>query len=432
MLAQPEATRRLDRRLALMIGTAFVVLVAGGPFFLQPWGKEPAQASGFDEFWAAAAMANDFVSYWTGALLVRAGAGSGLYDMRLQHQFQVRLREGRFQGERLVNRLDPYHNPPPLALLLLPLTLLPLSWAYVSWTAFNLGLLAATVSASVRGFKRAWTAAAMMVATGGVADAVFWGQVDALFVAAFAVGLRALISGRPVAGGLALSFLWLRPQYAVALPLVFVFKRRWTELGAMLGGGLLLLAVSVVMVGLEGLLLYVEVLRRIGSFYPPETSFIFPELMINWRAVIANLWSTAPETAGSALVLLLAAATLGASLFAWKGHWDPASPRFPLQMLALAAATVVAAPHSHLHGVTMLLPPLGFALARSGELLRRVGLWTPLLVLGFLLSWLGWLWVPSRWLMGPYLGVLLAVLVAALSLPQGTSSREQASANGGS
>jgi hypothetical protein len=403
-----------DRKVAVALATAAFLLLISGPFVFRPWGTEPSSAPDVASFLSGAAMANDFVSFWTGAELVRQGAGSALYDMDLQHSFQVELRSGRFVGERLVNRLDPFHTPPPMALLMLPLTLLPLPWAYALWTALSLAGLVVAVAMPLRGSRVAWTPVVLMLATGGVADILFWGQVDALFLLAFSLALLAFAKERRVLGGVLLGVLWLKPQYALVFPLVFLLKRRWWELAGMLGTGAALVLVSVLMIGVDGAANYLQVLRTIGTYNPPPESFIFPEIMVNWRAVLVNLWPDLSESAGSLLVTGLGGATLLASLLVWRGGWEPGSRRFALQMLVATTAALVASPHSHLHGIALLLPPLALALARSGDDGVPRELWHVVLPVGSLLSWAGWLYDPLRWLLAPYLLIAAALLVYRL------------------
>ncbi|MCL4532440.1 MAG: DUF2029 domain-containing protein [Actinobacteria bacterium] len=404
-------TKSSDRRLAVALGTAALLVLVVAPFVFRPLGSEAATAPNFTSFWGGAAMANDFISFWTGASLLREGAGPALYDMDRQHDFQVKLREQRFTGQKLVDRLDPFHTPPPLALLMLPLTFLPLAWAYLVWTGASLAGLIAAVVLPLRGYRSAWTAAVLMLCTGGIVDTLIWGQVDALFVLAFSLALLSLSRGRPFLGGVLLGVLWLKPQYAIVFPLVFLTKRRWAELSGITMMGAVFAVFSVVVLGLDGTVHYLEVLRSIGAFYPPSDSFIFPEIMINWRAIIINLWPAVPEAAGSGLVLGLGAATVLGALLAWRGAWDPKSRRFALQMLLTATAVTLASPHSHLHGMALLLPPLALVLAR-GDAGRPLSMaWQAMLAAGFVLTWVGWLASDLRWLIGLYCLLAMVMLM---------------------
>ncbi len=405
------ALRRRDRRGAVAVVTAFAVFMAFAIAFVRPWGSEPSRARDVDSFLSGVAMASDFVSFWTGASLLRDGAGPDLYDMERQQDFQVGLRRSRFTGEKLVNRLDPYHNPPPLALLFLPLALLPLSWAFACWTILSGTAFAVAVALPLRRALVSWTPVSVMMATGVVADALIWGQADALFVLSLSLALLSFTAGRPFLGGMLLGMLWLKPQYALVFPLVFLIKRRWHELAGMAVAGVALAAVSLVLVGVDGALAYLSVLRQAGAFYPPESSFIFPELMVNWRAVVANSMPGIGGDVGSALTLALWGATLLVSLMAWRGEYDPRGRAFPLQMLITVLAAVLGSPHSHLHGVSLLFPPLALGLARGSWKALPRSLWGGLWVSGFVLSWLAWEYVPLRWLLAPYFLVAMAVLL---------------------
>ena len=166
------ATQGRDRKSRYCNHHGFAVFIAFAIVEIHPWGTEPSKAESFEAYWHGVASASDFVSFWTGASLVRQGAGSSLYDMKRQHEFQIALRVDRFSSPRLVERLDPYHNPPPMALLFLPLTALPLSWAFLAWAALSVGGFVAAVFVPTSNLVSPWTPIALMLATGAVADSL--------------------------------------------------------------------------------------------------------------------------------------------------------------------------------------------------------------------------------------------------------------------
>ncbi len=73
------------------------------------------------------------------------------------------------------------------------------------------------------------------------------------------------------------------------------------------------------------------------------------------------------------------ATDIGSLVVVWQGPWDPAGPKFPIQMLATLLVTMLASYHNHIHGAALLVVP-GMALwARGGgpsplPLILRLGL----------------------------------------------------------
>lgn len=398
------AGHRFYQRLVVAGITASVSILAFALSVQRPWSPD-------------APLVNDFISFWMAGSLVHEGVGPALYDMGLQQSFQTNLRLEVATLESVRQQagfLIPYHNPPALALLFAPLTLLPLFWGWLFWSALNLLAIGLAVALPLRGTPRAATVALALLTFGAVPDALLWGQMAGILVLAITLGLLALTSCRPFIGGVLLGLLWLKPQYAAVFALVLLVKGRWRELAGMAVVGLVTAAISFAVVGLDGAVSYLELLRRIGDFDPPPESLVKPYAMVNWRSLLVHLWPGISPSAGSALVLLLGGGTVLAALLACRGRWEPASPRFPRQMLVVVLATLVASPHSHVHGAVLLLAPLSMALARPLGQGTLDPYWRPMLVLGYGLGQAVWLLDGVPWLMVPYSIVAMGLLILHL------------------
>lgn len=363
--------------------------------------------------WPDTPLLGDFISFWTGASLLRDGAGPTLFDMDRQAAFQQRLRHelGSVEVVRQATFTDPYHNPPPLALLFVPLTALPFHWAYFVWAGINLLAFVVSVAVQLRGSPRGRGKAVALLAFGGVGITLLEGQVNALFLLAFSLSLLAFGRDMGVTGGALLGILWLKPQYAAPFALLLLLKRRWLELSGMAGVAAGVGALSLVMVGPAGILAYLAELQRIGAFRPPPEALVRVDAMVNWRAILLHLWPDVPDGAGGILVVLLGGATILVALLGWRGAWEPTSERFPRQMLVVTLATVLASPHSHFHGAVLLLAPLAALLAPSpGEATPMRG-WRTLVVGGLMLSAIVMPFSSLRWLMAPVLLAGLGILI---------------------
>ncbi len=369
------------------------------------------------------ALNGDFISFWTGASLLREGVGPMLFDMDTQAAYQIAFRRDHavLGVTRNATIHNPYHTPPPLALLLVPLTYLPFSVAFLIWTALSLLGFVLAVALPLRGRALALTPAALMLSFIPLDYSILSGQVNVIFVLPFSLSLMAFASGRPFLGGLVLGMLWLKPQYAVIFPVIFLLKHRWQELAGMVVAGGVVALLSVATIGISGIVTYLEVLRRIGAFYPPEASCINAWDMVNWRALLTNLWPGIPDATGSVLTMALGATTILASLLAWRGPWEPDSSRFPRQMLVATLATLVASPHSHFAGMVLMLAPVALGLANPPSDLSARRQWHRILWAGYIASLLAWPLAPSllpvqstKWLLGPGLLVVATILVAKM------------------
>jgi len=240
-----------------------------------------------------------------------------------------------------------------------------------------------------------------------VTHTLFEGQPYGLLLLAFVLALRSLRSGRPFLGGMLLGLLWLKPQYAVLFPVLFLMKGRWRELAGMAATGAVVGAVSLAMVGIQGAVNYVNMVAVMGSL---NYRWVDPFNMVNWRAAIIALFPGVSEELGSAIVLMAGAITVLISLTAWKGEWEPSSPRFARQMSAAVLAILVATPHSHILGATLALAPLALAIVPN-ERIPMARLWVALLALGYLLGFATWPLGYPRWPFAFYFFTLMLILV---------------------
>ncbi len=386
-------------RLGLAVAAAwFIALVAATIPTLMPWP---------DGLFAA-----DFSQFWTSALIIREGAGPGLFDMNMQTAFMEReeQRWATTEGGRAQGLRSPYFYPPPLALLFVPLTFLPIGWAYIAWWALSLMAFVAAIGLPLRGHPLGGFLTVGMLSYLGVIMSLREGQVHGLLALFLSLSLLAMAGGRPGLGGVLLGVLLLKPQFALLFPLVFVVKRRWRELAGMVATGVAVVILSLVLLQPTGMITYIQLLRGIGGFYPSVSTSGWA--MVNWRALLAGLIPDAADATGSVLMLLAGTATALLMLLAWRGRWEPRSPRFPLQVLATVLATAIATPHSHFSGTALALAPLAMLIGRPDAGILRPWIWC-LLALSYLLPVVIYLiWPAPKWLLAPF--YLLAVLLLAV------------------
>ncbi len=388
---------RTIRRLALLATAGWVAgIILIGYVALTSWPQLPYRV--------------DFISFWTGGYLVRDGHGAEMFDLDAQQLFRSNLRPSYAATEKvpLGREYLPYISLPPMALPYLPLTLFTVPQAYLIWWVLNYGAFALAIALSLRGqpFARAW--AVLMLAFGAVTSTLYEGQVYALFLLALSLAIWALRSDRPLVAGLLLGALWTKPQYGVVFLLVFLVKGRWREFAGMVAAGLVVLILSVAMVGFTGAVRYMALLKELGSFGDWSVN---PQAMVNWRAFLVNLDPHMPDVAGSLLVLALGGLTVLLSLLAWRGEWDPLSERFSRQMLVAVIATLVASPHSHFHGLVLLFAPLSYLLP---TIVKGRGMDSALrlvLLAGYILASVAWVFVRIRWLSMPLLVIAMAILL---------------------
>ncbi|MCL4532089.1 MAG: DUF2029 domain-containing protein [Actinobacteria bacterium] len=383
--------------------------------------------------WPDTPFTCDFMAFWTSGWLVRDGAGPAFFDMERQQAVQVALRQAAAATEVIRSAPSwwyyPFLNPPPLALVFVPLTFLPIQIAFLLWSVLSLAAFVVAVAVQLRGASHGWGIAVMLLTFGGMTLTLLEGQVNAIFLLAFSLAMLAFSRRRPIAGGMLLGVLWLKFQYALPFAMLLLVKGRWRELFGMAITAAITGALTLAMIGPAGIVSYIAEMQRISAFRPSMDAPVLTNVMVNWRGIVTNLWPDVPDDVGAALVLLLGVATVLVALLAWRGEWAPDSPRFARQMLLLTLATVVASPHSQFGGTVLLLAPLAALLARSPTGIAPVAGWRTLLVAGLLLSVIFLAVAALRWLMALYLLAALAMLlllhpVAAKDGPTVPAARE--------
>jgi hypothetical protein len=191
------------------------------------------------------------------------------------------------------------------------------------------------------------------------------GQPVVLLLVGLHRAVRAFQRGDEGQAGFWTAMLLLKPQYGVCFGFVYVYKRRWRAVAGMAAGGLLIVLASFAVAGTEGMQAYVHSLTQFSGFRDVDPT-VAPQAMINWRALLINFAPGISEAQGQRLTLALALATAGTLPLVWRGRWDPRSDRFAPAILATVLVTLLASPHSHAHGATLLLVPGLLLLNRTG------------------------------------------------------------------
>jgi hypothetical protein len=177
---------------------------------------------------------DDYVNYWSAAVLAWSGQAARVYDLAGFHEFQASVVGPTLQGYY-------YSYPPVLLLLTAPLALLPyvpglFAWLGASWFAFYRTLRLATPKHAL---LLALACPAMLV------NAVA-GQNGA-WTAALVGGGLALVDRRPMLAGGLFGLLIYKPHLGLMLPLALIAGRRWKALAAaaVVAGALVVLSAGI-------------------------------------------------------------------------------------------------------------------------------------------------------------------------------------------
>jgi alpha-1,2-mannosyltransferase len=272
---------------------------------------------------------NDFTFYYAAARLGLTHVWSGLYDLQLQQQQLDAI------GSRIhIAELARYISPPPLAWLVVPLSLLPYPVAYAFWSALLLLALAVTWRLASPGSGR--VRVIYLVAAIGWLPVVYGLQLGqpGLLVAAGVAGCYALLlRDRQLAAGACLGVLALKPQLAFLVPAALLVTGRWRAFfaAAVVVGALAI--VSAVALGPDGIATYAQRLTFASS------------VPVNQSQTLAPLIGSLPITRVVQLLIALWALALAYRL----------RRRGPEVTLAVAlVGGLAAAPYVHYDDLAML------------------------------------------------------------------------------
>lgn len=164
---------------------------------------------------------------------------------------------------------SPFLNPPPYAWLGTLFLPLPFGVAIVLWTALIAAAVCFAWWVAAPGSRLARVAhLALFVGLFPTAFGLMVGQPVALVAAVVAGSWWLAERGRPVAAGLVLSLVAIKPQLALLVPLCLLASGRWRMFAAWAGASAVIAAIALAMLGGDGLQRYRDVLALASQWEP--------------------------------------------------------------------------------------------------------------------------------------------------------------------
>ena len=315
---------------------------------------------------------HDFTSFYTGALMLRQGLGSRLYDLAAQAQVQQALL--RPYGWVFADGLLPYIYPPFLAVLFVPLTWVSLQWAFILWNLANLALIITTVALLLAQWRRlspGYLAISTVIALAfiPVFQGVRNGQSSFLVLLALTLTYVAQAKKHEALSGLALAFGLIKPQLVVLFVLWLLVRRRWRALLAFGAAAIALLFVSCGITGSDGLMAYLPLTRQMLAW--DGRYGIYPAVMPNLRGTVVRLshlhqaWQGSPPSTLATMLanVLFALPILWLLFLGWRTSRQGSMGAEDLCFAQTISAGLLLSPHLYGHDLSLLVLG-GFLLTR--------------------------------------------------------------------
>ncbi|MCU0948476.1 MAG: DUF2029 domain-containing protein [Porphyrobacter sp.] len=285
----------------------------------------------------------DFMAFWAAGKLTLAGTPQAAFDIAVHDRLQRTLVE--FDGKM------PFAYPPPFLLMVTPFALLPYGIAALVWA----GLTYAFFIVAVRQFAPVggWTAAAFppVLINGIIAQ-------NGLLTGGFFVWGMALLQRRPLAAGLVLGCLVIKPHLGVLLPLALAAGGHWRAFAGAAAASLGLVLLALLVLGIAPYQGFIEQM--------PLFSAIAAKGLVGWHKMASvyaalRLAGAGPVLAWSAHIAIACAAALIVALV-----WRSNTMALDAKAAMLAAGSVLISPYIYLYDTALLVLPFIW-LARSGE-----------------------------------------------------------------
>ena len=291
----------------------------------------------------------DYVIFFTGAQIVRDGAGSELYDLSRQREYQekfaVPIRAGAL----------PFNHPPYELLWHIPLTFLSYIDAYIVWSVINVGLLLSLARWFLprNRFDLRLMFLFMIFGFYPILVVFLQGQDSILLTYLIGAAFIALKQHNEVGAGVLLGLASFKPQLVLPIVLALACKPYQKAAAAWLVSVTLLGIISVAIVGIPGAMKYLELI----SWIDKVNYTINPALMPNLRGIVYLSLAAQLPIAVYPLTALLTLGVLTYIVRLWRRVPPENETIFDLTIALVLTLTVLSSYHAYTHDFALLLLP---------------------------------------------------------------------------
>jgi glycosyl transferase family 87 len=293
----------------------------------------------------------DFLQFYISARLIVQGRSSQLFDMQVTADELQTLVQ---QPTRV--RLPTVYGP-QVGLIFVPLTRFSFLTAASIWAAISTLLFFLCVFFFWRLCPNLRQNPGLVIIAAFAFPPFFHflvrGQIAAALLASFTAAFFAFRSGHDWPAGAVLGLLVFKPQFLVAIPLVFLLSRAWKALAGLATAGIAEIALTWMYFGTPVMHSYWEMLWRMsgwigaaeveGAHLQMHSLRSFWFLLLPWPKAVLALYALS-----SIPIVVIAAAS-------WRS-----SGALPLRFSSLILAAVLINPHLYVYDLLVLAPALLF------------------------------------------------------------------------
>jgi hypothetical protein len=296
----------------------------------------------------------DFITFYTGGLIVRQGNASRLYDLDEQARIERQVMN---RGDLLM-----YLHPPFEAYWFAPLARLSYVKAYFLWGAVNV-LLWLVIQHVFRRYapipRHPFHYFLLCSLFFPLWVALMRGQTSVLLLLLFSLTFICLKRGQDYRAGVFLGLGLFK--FAIVLPfaLICLLRSKWKLMAALTITAFVLAALSVIAVGPSAVRAYINLL--IESIRDPANPLYGDNFNVWGMPTVGGFFATLlnsrlPTVSVSMMASAVSACLVLFAAWRWRGEdLRPGEGSSGLMFAAALAVSVVTAPHLYLHDLTLLM-----------------------------------------------------------------------------
>jgi len=320
---------------------------------------------------------DDMVAFYVAAQFLREGRADQIYDLDAvgQEEARVLARPAGYHGGLV------YLNPPFVAALFYPLSLLPYPLAQAVWLAVDIAALLislALLTPELRKLGLKWATIFVLgvFAFFPVFYSLLYVQISPLILLSWVVAYRLLRANRGYWCGFALAASLVKPHLALLPALFLLVTGRRRPLLTFAAAGLLLAAASIALVGADTFLRdYPRLL--VESMNWRLQHGIDRAHMFGWQGFLSLVLGGRLPRLERAAAMALSLLTIGLAVYLWRRLRS--EERLGRLLLAIAAATVLVSPHINTQDLIVFVLPAAVLVAHARspfDVLVPIGLLT--------------------------------------------------------
>lgn len=300
----------------------------------------------------------DFLNYWLGGRLALTGRVAEIYDLDAYNRVAWQMFDPAMQKHN-------FSYPPHILPLLAPFGALPYFAGLAVWNLVGLAVFLVAVLGRLPGRSDGALAGLVLLSPILLVNWVY-GQIG-LMLAGLFVGALQLLPRRPLAAGILIGMLTVKPQLGLFLPLLLVVERQWRAFAAAALTATAMMALSVALFGIEPWQHYVR------EVLPLQESFIYGMRGRQYGLMVPSVYGGLVHvglSTGAALAVHAVAAAVVAGLTV-RAMLAPVD--WPLKAALVATASLMMSPYVLAYDLAVPCAALLWYLTASGKAPDRFG-----------------------------------------------------------